>query len=313
MLDIGHLPSSFGRGGNVDIQIFNRYSTVTNTQWLTWTKPRGKTYASIFALGGGGGGGGGFTAIAGNARGGGGGGACASQASVAMPLAFLPDILYIQVGVGGAGGVSGVSASAGLQTYVAIYPHTNAMNCVLRSANSDAGGGTSGSGIAAGGGGTAPTVGTLASCPLAAIGAQHAFVIGIVGASGGAQGGAVGVSAAAMQSSPQGLFVTPGAGGAGVTAADFAGGGFTASAGTNYISIIRPVAPAAGSNNGCSGFTLWQPFYNFGGCGGSSSNAGIGGGGGCGAYGSGGGGGGGGTTGGRGGIGGCGLVMITCW
>ena len=103
-----------------------------------------------------------------------------------------------------------------------------------------------------------------------------------------------------------------GAGGAGTTSADFAGGIITAIT-SSYLSEIRPQGAAAGSNNGSGGFLHRAPFFSFAGLGGSSSNAGVGGLGGNGGRGSGGGGGGAGTTGGRGGDGGGGIVIMTCW
>jgi hypothetical protein len=103
-----------------------------------------------------------------------------------------------------------------------------------------------------------------------------------------------------------------GSGGAGTTAADFAGGIITAIT-NSYLSEIRSAGAAAGSFDGPSGFLSRNPFFSFAGLGGGASNAGIGGNGGNAAPGSGGGGGGGGTTGGVGGRGGDGIVIITCW
>ena len=60
MLDLGHLPN----WQKCDIQKFTTVSTVTNTQWLTWLKPRGTSMVHIICIGGGGGGGGGFTRAA---------------------------------------------------------------------------------------------------------------------------------------------------------------------------------------------------------------------------------------------------------
>ena len=60
MLDALHLPG-MTRG---NVQVFTRVSTVTNTQWLTWQKPRGVSMLQAIVIGGGGGGGGGFTRAA---------------------------------------------------------------------------------------------------------------------------------------------------------------------------------------------------------------------------------------------------------
>jgi hypothetical protein len=52
MLDLFHLPS----GMLADVQIFTRPSTVTNLQWMTWMKPRGRSMLHALVIGGGGGG-----------------------------------------------------------------------------------------------------------------------------------------------------------------------------------------------------------------------------------------------------------------
>ena len=45
--DYGYLPSYT----NADVQTYTRASTVTNTQWMTWHRPRGKSHLYIFADG----------------------------------------------------------------------------------------------------------------------------------------------------------------------------------------------------------------------------------------------------------------------
>lgn len=92
MLDLQHIPVSTGAS---DVQIFTNPSTVTNVQWCTWKKPRGKSMMHILCIGGGGGGGGGFTRTAGNAGGGGGSGGGSAQTRVTLPLFYVPDILYV--------------------------------------------------------------------------------------------------------------------------------------------------------------------------------------------------------------------------
>jgi hypothetical protein len=103
-----------------------------------------------------------------------------------------------------------------------------------------------------------------------------------------------------------GVFNCGGAGGAGTTSADFAGGAIT---GSGPVPTIA--GGLAGSNRGNDGFSKFLPPAFTGGSGGGSSNTGVGGAGANGRFGSGGGGGGGGTTGGTGGLGGPGLVIIT--
>lgn len=162
--------------------------------------------------------------------------------------------------------------------------------------------------LAEGAGGAAGTIPVIGSMPLAGLG-QFALIAGQVGVAGGVQTGAVGANTTIATTS---CLTQGGAGGAGVTAADFAGGGVTA-INNSFMGTQIPASAVAGSNPGSSGQTVWKPFFNFAGMGGASSNAGVGGGGGTGAFGSGGGGGGGGTTGGLGGSGGSGLVVIVSW
>lgn len=305
MIDHGHIPTETGAG---DVQVFTRPCTVTNTQWETWRKPRGKTMMNIVCIGGGGGGGAGTTGASGSARGGGGSGGGSAVTRVTIPLILVPDQLFIQVGAGGQGANPGGAGTAGILSYVAIAPNTTASNVIAVSGAAGAGAGGSGTISAAGTNGAAGTVAAIASMPLAGLG-HFDVIAGQVGVTGGAVAGAVG----SAQSIPvTSVLCMGGSGGAGTTSGDFAGGLFTAIAGS-WLSEQRPATPAAGSNNGSGGITLWEPFFSFGGGGGSASNFGVGGAGGNGGLGSGGGGGGGGTTGGRGGDGGTGVVIITCW
>ncbi len=305
MLDARHLPGAT----RADVQIFNRPSTVTNTQWQTWLKPRGVAMCNILCIGGGGGGSGGFTRAAAAAGGGGGSGGGSAVTRVTIPVAFLPDRLYVQVGAGGAGSASGSGGGAAVLSYVAIHPNTAAMNVVAVSGNAGAAGGGAASGGSPGAAGAAGTIATIANMPLAGAG-QFSFIAGQIGVIGGAVAGANGTAQALPTTS---VICMGGTSGAGTTSADFAGGAFTAAANT-FLSEQRPATPTAGTTGaGSAGPTIWQPLFFFGGGGGSSSNAAAGAAGGPGSYGSGGGGGGAGTTGGRGGEGGSGLVIITCW
>ena len=262
MLDLQHIPVSTGA---TDVQIFTTASTVTNTQWQVWHKPRGKTMLSVLCIGGGGGGGCGFTAAAGNARGGGGSGGGSSSSRVVVPLFLLPDTLYIQVGAGGQGvGSGGGTAGSGILSYVAIAPNTTASNVLAISGAAGAVGGGTGTGAAVGAAGTAGTIPVIGSMPLAGLG-TFALIAGQIGVAGGAVAGAVGTAQTIPTTS---ILCTGGSGGAGTTSADFAGGLWTAIT-SSYLSEQRPATPAAGSNNGSGGFTLWEPFFIFGGTGGS--------------------------------------------
>lgn len=305
MLDVFGLPTDTV----ADVQIFNVPSTVTNTQWHTWLKPRGKSMVHIVCIGGGGGGGGGFTGAAASARGGGGGGGSSGVTRVTLPAFLCPDRLYVQVGAGGQGvGSGGGTAGSGVLSYVAVAPNTTASNVLAISGAAAAVGGGTGTGAAVGGSGTAGTIAVIGSMPLAGMGMFN-VIAGQAGAAGGAVAGAVGPATTIAVTS---TLTQGGSGGAGTTSADFAGGSVTAIA-DSLLSEMRPTTAAAGTNNGSGGFVSWKPFFSFAGMGGAASNAAAGGAGGNGGYGSGGGGGGGGTTGGRGGDGGSGLVMIFAW
>ena len=310
MLDVFGLPSRFAG----DVQIFNIPSTVNQVQWHTWLKPRGVNMLHMIAIGGGGGGGGGFTATAGSARGGGGSGGCSGISRLTIPAIFVPDRLYVQVGAGGQGvGSGGGTAGSGVLSYVVAAISTatpgtvQATNVMLVSGAAAAAGGGTGTGAAVGALGAAGTIATIAAMPLGHMG-HFNLIAGTAGVAGGAVAGANGTA----QSIPTATPFWGATGGAGTTSADFAGGAFTAQA-DSLLSEMRPATPAAGSNPGASGLTIWAPFYSWGGGGGSAANSSAGGAGGNGGYGCGGGGGGGGTTGGRGGDGGSGLVIIIGW
>lgn len=312
MLDLSHIPTGYGSG---DVQIFTCPSTVNQSQWHDWIKPRGKSMFMMLAISGGGGGGGGFTAAAAAARGGGGSGGNSGITRLTGPAIFLPNRLFIQVGAGGIGvGSGGGTAGSGVLSYVAagistVTPGTvQPTNIICVSgAVAPVGGGT-GTGSAVGALGAAGTIATNATCPLGAYPFIQSFIAGTAGVAGGAVAGAIGPPQAIPTATP----FWGATGGAGTTGADFAGGAFTAQA-DSLMSECRPDTAAAGSNNGAGGYTIWQPFFSYGGGGGAASNAGVGGNGGPGGYGCGGGGGGGGTTGGKGGDGGSGLILIVVW
>lgn len=318
MTEALHLPRRFPNG---DVQIFaggsDATAAVALSPWLIWRKPRGLSMANIFVLGAGAGGGGGFGSTAGAARGGGGGGGSGAQMTLTIPLFMLPDILYVFAPAGGLGVTSSLGGSGQL-AYVCAYPNlTSAFNVYCRSGNAAAVGGGTGTGAAVGAAGTAGTIVTTSTIPLARQG-QFGSIAGQIGLAGGAVAGA----SPSPQTWPNtGICAMGGNGGAGTTSADFAGGSTTALTGGGWIQEAIPVAQAAGSVNGSDGINLgwiWgainTPFFCLAGNGGGSSNSTVGGIGGRGGYGCGGSGGGGGvTTGGRGGDGGPALVIINCW
>jgi hypothetical protein len=307
MLDYLNLPTVPGR----DVQVFTLPSTVTNLQWSTWTKPRGLSMAHILCMGSGSAGGSGWGAAVGGAGGGGGAGASSGISRVTVPLEFLPDRLYIQVGAGGLGSANGAGGS-GILSYVAIYPDTTATNVLCVSGAAVPTGGGAGTSAAVGAASVAATIAAITAMPLAGLG-LFTLVAGMAGVAGGAVAGGVGGANAIANTS---CIAAGGTGGGGKTSADFSGGLITVIT-TSYLYQYAP-ATAVGTNllnNGSGGTQLWKPFYSFGGMGGGATNAagGVGGAGGIGAYGAGGGGGGAGLTGGRGGDGGSGIVIISCF
>lgn len=310
MLDLFNFPTE---NGNADIQIFRGSTTVTNLQWQTWQRPRGKSMALIMTIGAGGGGGGGFTGIAGAARGGGGGGACGGVSKIITPLVLLPEMLYIQAGAGGVGGSgSGVAGIAGVASYVCVRPqHTsNTHNIILFAQAGNGGAAGTNTGVAAGG-----TIGIQAGLnsfgPFSTYGVRE-LISGIAGGAGGNATGAVGAAV-----NPSNLtMVSPGIGGSGVTGTDVQGQGFAAMTNT-LLAEIMPLGPSITQIDSGGGIEFLSnniiPFLSFGGPGGASKNSEAGGKGGHAGFGSGGGGGGGGTTGGAGGNGGNGIVLIISW
>jgi hypothetical protein len=309
--DISHL----GQQTAADMQIF--LATQQGQGWQAWTKPKGISMAFLMALAGGGGGGGGFTRTAGSAGGGGAGGACSGVARLMIPAQLLPDVLYVQVGQGGLGGAASANGTTGANSYIS-FGHSSVVPSVLLASGVNApGGGGAGTGSAGGTGGTVPTIATTITSQVFG---EWFATVGIVGGAGGVQTGAVGTTITAWA----GLPLSPGAGGAGCTTTDYAGGQQTATAAVDFGCLNFVAAAgglvlggvAAGLLDGGAGITLWPPntpFIACGGAGGASNNSGTAGNGGMGGIGCGGGGGGAGTTGGWGGNGGNGMVLIISW
>lgn len=310
MLDIFGMPTNTG---STDTQFFWG-TTFATSPFVIWTKPRGKSFLSITCIGSGGGGGGAAGAAAAGAAGGGGGGGSSGVSHYLYNMFFIPDTLYLQVpsgGTGGAGGSSGnggVGANGGL-SYVSIYPNIAANNLLAVSGAVVAGAGTQGTTAAAGTGGVASTIATDAGAVFSRQALSRFYIAGVAGSNGGAQTGAVGVTIAVGTA----CMFMGGCGGAGKTAADFAGGGYSAVASTPYAAVA---GGAAGSNVGSPGFRWGTHPLFYGGTGGGASNSTTGGAGGSGSNvpGVGGGGGGAGVTvGGRGGEGGSGLIIMTAF
>lgn len=271
------------------------------TLWKTWQKPKGCKFVNIFAIGSGGGGAGGQTGALGTNRVGGGGGGGGGIFNILIPSIFLPDTLYISVGVGGAGGSANTSGSNGTDTQIntlGLIPSIRGR--ILFASRGNAGNVNSNPGSI-----QANVPGIYGRVSLSSL------INGSVGATGGS--GTTGFSI-----NPQ-IPLTGGAGGgsANTSNTSFAGGSIV---GTGKIPTIQGGQTAG--RRGQNGFLSVEPTSllssNYpilftGGAGGAGNGTGVGGAGGDGAYGCGGGGGGGGTTGGVGGKGGDGLVIITCW
>lgn len=286
----------------------------------TWYKPKWATMINFVAVGGGAGGGAGFTRTAGTAGGGGGSGASSGIARFLVPAIFVPDVLYIQVGAGGKGGVPGVSSGngvAGVNSYISTSPPLTAgtvaplPNIWLNSGVTAPGAGGGGAVGAAGAAGTVPTIAVVQPHHLYG---QWMATVGLVGIIGGVQTGAAGTGPTAWAAN----MFSPGGSGAGCTTTDFAGGPVTLTA--RYVvpgkfEMATTAIPAGTSpgGNGNPGIKSFAPFLNCGGSGGASNNSGQAGHGANGGYGCGGGGGGAGATAGNGGNGGDGLVIISCF
>lgn len=285
------------------------------TSWQTWIKPRNVKFVSIFAISGGGGGGGGEGRSAGNNLGGGGGGAASGVALGTFPANSLPDTLYIQVGLGGAGGIGGVAGNGGTavnggNSFVSIRPNTTTINVIIASNATTTQGGTGGFFGAGGNGGIPATVFSKTSTGFLGACGTITSTVGWNGVFGGAAASGITIQVSGI--------TTGGAGGGGNTAAsvDNIGGNITG------IGIVPTIMGGSTGLTGDNGYISMTPSINSstrvpmfftGGAGGGSRFDGVGGNGGNGGFGCGGGGAGSGLTGGTGGNGGNGLVIITCW
>jgi hypothetical protein len=242
-----------------------------------WVKPRGASMVRFMLIGAGGGGGNGTAST------GGGGGGSGAVTSWIGPAMFIPDILRITSGAGGA------SATAGGNTSI-IYQAKNTTGYTLVTAN----GGGSNAGVGTGG-----TGGTAMSA--------NEFTAAGIFTSVAGQDGTLGlnVGAGTNQAASATTFLSGGAGGCGSTANT--GGSVT----PNYGYTPLPATTAGGTVAGANGYFITQPILV--GCGGAGGTTDgivgtIGGRGGIGC-----GGGGGGEDALIGGRGGDGAVFIWSW
>lgn len=320
MLDFFHILDN----PRADIQRFWGASAGGTNDWVTWRKPRGKNWVYMLAVGGGASGGCGINSA--TTSGGGAGGGPGGMTAALFPAQFVPDLCYIQCGIGGKPIIpliSGTVNIAGTASFVCWEPSSaSALNVIVRGA-----GGASGSAAATGStGGTSTTItsNVIGNQPLAG-----RAISSIYPSAGGFAGGTSITAGTNLSVPTTGLFCTGGAGGGGspTSATGAAGGGIAAiGLGQNVIPTLSGGAGANGATpagRGSDGtWSLSYPFgYFFGGCGGGGASgttaAGVAGAGGNGAPGCGGGGAGGSnttaTTLARPGDGGDGFVWIVSW
>lgn len=309
--------NAFGLPGspNLDVQTFFGTAEAFGVQWQTWRKPVNKSMCNIFIVGPGGDGGNGVVGANSNA-GGGAGGASGAQLIFNVPLALLPDVLYLSMTAGSTTGVDSKPA------IIAFQQDTTANHCFAYVKSG--GKGANGSGGSGGAQSSGASVSTAAEMPLG----FPFLASNLAGRDGLAGGGAV--SAGAYTIPVTGTRVTGGTGGGGLPAAAAAGtngGSYTAitapslyplqKGGTGSATAIVP------ADNGSNGYIVKQlGFFGYGGTGAASTHGTatggglVGGNGGNGGPGCGGGGGGGALTGssqGLGGKGGPSMAIITCW
>jgi hypothetical protein len=272
MLDVFGFPTPQG----ANYQEFYGGGTVRD-----WVKPRGASMVRMLLIGAGGGG------ATSNAVGGGGGGSGAVTQWIG-PAIFIPDVLRVSIGAGGAGGPVGNNDGQNGTATSVVYQAKDGTGYTLLTANAGLGGvGT--------GGGTAATAST-----------NNFFgAAGIFKSIAGQLGRGVDLSITASTTT----FLSGGAGGGSATTG--AGGNVACNYGYPTIS------GGTGSNgkNGGDGFFITQPIMlGVGGAGGGGGNGVVGGAGGNGGIGCGGGGGAtGNPTPGKGGRGGDGAVFIWSW
>jgi hypothetical protein len=226
--------------------------------------------------------------------------------SVFLPAYLIPDIIYINVGLGGTGGGSSTvigTANAGTAgqdlTYVTFYPvkSTGYAVCIA----SPGGAGTVPAAGAGAIGGNAGATANSTFFPTSQVGLRN-YIGGQSGGTGGQIGAAANITAIYR--------TTGGGGGSGNTSGGAVGAGATINAAGDYS--ITAIASSPAGTNGSQLNDLIKFIFG-GGTGASSSTTISGSNGGTGGYGCGGGGGGVGPgLGGAGGAGGDGLVIITC-
>lgn len=295
--------------GAAQVTVFTGNSTTAGGSWQVWKKPAGKSMLHILLLGKGGNGGTGAIGAAAAAAGGGGGGS-GGQTSILIPLALIPNTLFLSL--------AGQSATTTLASYVSVAPNTTANN-VLVIANGGGNGGNA-SGATGGAVGAAGAIATAATMPLG-----WAFAKTVLAGKAGALGSATGNGG--IQTAPvTGLIVCGGSGGGGLQSGVNVGrnGGAFTGAGVipSIAAAVGGTATTSPPSLGFSGFKVPGLLYFLPGLGSGSTHSTATGAGlvqaraGDGAYGCGGGGMGGALTGSTAAVasnGGVAFAMFTCW
>jgi hypothetical protein len=247
MLDFFHTPKSTGAA---DVQWFFGDAVTAGTSWKTWTKPRGKSMLKIVLVGAGGNGGTGVVGANSTAAGGA-GGQSGAITILQMPLAVLPDRLYLSL----AGRKP--TATANFASYVAIEPAT-AANGVIAFANGGLHGGNA-SGATGGTVGTAAAIAAATNMPLGWM-----YAIQVLASQVGTAGGAT-VAAANLTLPTTGAFVTGGTGGGGLPAAAATGtnGGQLTGAGA-FPTLLGGQGSATATVPAAFGNAGFRPVANLG-------------------------------------------------
>lgn len=300
MYGFQHLPSQQQQR----FWVYNGSNRPTNG-FQPWIKPPGISFVHIICIGAGAGGSSAFPYSASSGARGGSGGGAGSMNSVFLPAYLVPDTLYINVGIGGAGGaasnVAGTAnvAQAGTSTYVGFYPAQSAAVSFCMANPGGAGSLPVGSAGAIGGNGGATATSTF--FPISQVGLRN-YIGGQAGGTGGQTGAANNITATYR--------ITGGGGGSGNSVGGVVGSGAIINMAGEYA--LQAISPSPAGQNGAKIQDLIK-FLSAGGTGASSSTTISGSDGGWGGFGSGGGGGSVGPgLGGAGGNGGDGFVIITC-
>jgi hypothetical protein len=220
--------SAFPAYGNGDWQIFTpAASTTTTNSWGQWTKPAGCKMI-YFYMQAAGGGGGKAAAFVSTAPGGGGSG---GNSRLLIPACFLPDVLYMRPGSGGATRTTSGAGNNGTQSYISTRPEITVSFLVMTQA-----GGSGGAQVTTGG--SAGAIGSATAALFQGAGVWVS-VAGQAGAAGAAAANAPGANITPFQS---GVLTTGGAGGG----HDVGAGGSISAGGW----LIQAISGSSGASGG---------------------------------------------------------------